>query len=444
MRLRIRSQRSTVVSTHKTFSGPTAPAVILAVVPRVVGSLDEMEDAPTKGYNSLSSSGRIINTPMVHRQSNYALMPKTWTQYSIATPTVPSYPTYLVENDMATIGEFSLSATHPYFSEVAVRLAALKTQVLTEAFARVGRADMEVLVTLAELPETIAFLKAPVEKGLRLVERAKAWRTYSDRVDAVNLRRKTKFSSLPLSVQNRRGPPTLVEKRPFRVGKFHATDPASFWLAVRYGLLPIMYDIQSLWKALHKDESRPARETVRSKATDDVILDKIASNSVSTYVDRKHAFKADFHLEVKAGVLYTPRTTTFESKYGLELHRLPAAAYEKIPLSFVTDWFHSASEYYDAITASCRSNAILAAWTSCKISYTITQTNTQTLKGGLRIDGKWSGETSAVETGTYKVREPASLSQTAPQLRLKLNAKRIVDGLALIHIFLSGRTKKPF
>lgn len=436
MRLRIKSQRSEVKATYWTGSGPGAPLVFAGEARRMVGSTDEMLDSPTKGYARISARGGIVNTPMTHRQSVYTLYPRTWKQWTLMQP---AYVTYEARDDMPTIGEFVLKADHPHYGPVAARLDTLVTQALTEAYARVGRADMEVLVTLAELSETIAFLKDPVEKGLKLVERGKKWLAYYKRTTAINAARLSKFQSSPRWLQAKRGAPVPIPIRPFRVADWKATDVASFWLAIRYGLMPIIYELQDLWKSLQNTGNKPARETVRATATDEVHIAKIASQASTPMSDRIHFMDASFTIKVRAGVLYTPREVTFESQYGLELHRLPAAAYEKIPFSFVADWFQSASTYYDAITARCRSKAILAAWTSSTITYSIVQTNKQIPKGGLHIENGWNGDTAGVETGTIKLRSPTSLGSTAPQIRLKLNTKRVADGLALIHLFLSSR-----
>lgn len=438
MRYRNNSQRSSVISTYWTRSGPSAPLVSAGTASRTVGSTDEMEDAPTKGYARISALGGIVNTPMIRRKSVYTLNPRSWKQWSVGEP---SYVAFEAVDDRPTIGEFTVIPNHPYFPEVAARLGELQTQALTAAYARVGRADMEVLVSLAELSETIAFLWSPVEKGIRLVERGKKWLEYYKRTTDINTKRLQKYRSLPLWLQTKRGPPQLVPLRPFRTGKWHATDVSSFWLAMRYGLMPIIADLQDLWQSLLDKGAQPERVTARATASDEIHIAKTTSNVITTYSDRFHTVDASFTIKVRAGVLYVPREVTFQSQYGLELHRLPAAAYEAITLSFVTDWFHSASVYYDAITVGYRSKAVLAAWTTSTIEYSIIQSNTQVAKNGGRIDGGWGGQTCGTEIGSYKVRTPATLSQTAPQLRLALNAKRMVDGLALIHLFLGSRAK---
>lgn len=144
---------------------------------------------------------------------------------------------------------------------------------------------------------------------------------------------------------------------------------------------------------------------------------------------------------VRAGVLYEPKFE-FLQQLGLTLDRLPAAAYELIPLSFVADWFWNAASVYDALTVELRSMSILGAWTSTTIRYRYTcsrfmdggSDSTLTFVGG-------SG-TCFSESGEYKSRTKRKLSDVELRLRVKLNTARIVDGLALISQMLGGRTRQ--
>ena len=52
----------------------------------------------------------------------------------------------------------------------------------------------------------------------------------------------------------------------------------------------------------------------------------------------------------RAGVLYE-YTATLSNQLGLQLHQIPAALWEGIPLSFVADWFWTGSTAYQALTA---------------------------------------------------------------------------------------------
>lgn len=438
MRVRDRSSISLFIPEYRSFSGPNAVPIIVYGAPRAHGTVARMTDNPTKGFRRISGQGGIVNTPMSVKTSVLTKSPANFKQYSLANPNVPQYVTDEWTNDCPTvIGEFEIG--HPSAIGLKERCDALATEAVTEAYAQIGRADVESLVSIIELPETVAFMKAPIDKGIRLVRRFKNWQAYRERTTKRHAMRMAKWESLPPRLQAKRERPVAPEIRPFRVGKLGATDISGAWLAFRYGLMPIVYEIQAVHTALTKKAEAPARVTARGRASGEWQRHYVASSSKTTYMDREHTVELDATIVARAGVLYVPREETFVSQWGLELHRVPAALYEGIPLSFVTDWFHSAATYYDAITSHMRLNRELTAWCSVSVTFQVKERNTQTPKGGLRTEGGHKGGITSSERGVIKYRYPVSVGDTRPQVRVKLNAKRIADGLALIHQFLSRR-----
>lgn len=325
-------------------------------------------------------------------------------------------------------------------------LSRVEGLAITDAFADVGTADMSVLVALAELPETLVFLYSPVRKMEQFVKRAKKWREYRDRLVQSYERRRKNWESLPARVRAKRPPPEPPKITPFKVGKIEATDISGYWLAVRYGLMPLIYEFQDLQKAL-KNEMRPPRMTARGKASDsaqEIVKEYDVQtgndNDAGQYNSRiTHRLNVD--VTSRAGVLYEPLISV-SARWGTDLHRVPAALYELIPLSFVADWFWNGASAYDALTAELRARKILGSWVVSKATYTY---EVSRLKTGTGPNSQFSGSPGGTfyrEEGELTVRRKTSVADVGVYMRLSLNAKRVADGLALIHQFVaSGRRR---
>jgi hypothetical protein len=142
----------------------------------------------------------------------------------------------------------------------------------------------------------------------------------------------------------------------------------------------------------------------------------------------------------RAGVLYEMDASLL-TQLGVSWNRVPMAFYEAIPLSFVSDWFHNGADVYDALTAEFRAQKILTAWVSTEVKYDVLFREVY----GPAISGNGSVQGLVLETrhGNWKRRSLASLSDVKFSFRTELSVKRVADGLALIHTFLStGKIKK--
>lgn len=397
-----------------------------------VVSTDVMVDVVTKGFKRSSARGEIINSPMTRHVENCNV------NSSQGVIQETSGRRYTWTGQWRARGSFD-PTTH---AKVLEKIEQLESLAITEAFANVGKPDVAVLTELAELKETLSFLASPVKQMVKLTQRFGRYLDTVKRIYERDAIRRAKWDKLPVHIQARRTPPPPPKLPVFNVGNWKGTDVSSAWLAYRYGLMPLIYTFQDVESLLKKrTEGSPLRATARSKEEDNVDM---TSEEISQYgwgsVIYQHTDKVlgSCKVTVRAGVLYEVDATLL-TQLGVRWNRVPMALYEAIPLSFVSDWFHNGAAVYDALTAEARSGKILAAWVTAKVDFDLAFVQQY---GPAISGGSASGVISETRYGEWKRRKPASVTDVRLKLRLDLSSKRIADGLALIHTFLSTGGKK--
>lgn len=206
--------------------------------------------------------------------------------------------------------------------------------------------------------------------------------------------------------------------------------------------MPLIYSFQDIQKHLDR-EIKPARLTARAKQKEMVDLKQIGSwtSYYLPYGDTKERLVRTGMVEVtsRAGVLYAA-DWSLTRQLGVQLHQIPAALYEIIPLSFVTDWLHNGASVYQALTAELRSNKILGAWVvTTMVSTMDAYVEAEPLNSDTACA---SGVHTTTVTGKWSRRTPASMSDIQFHFRVEMNSKRIADGLSLIATMLGSIKKK--
>jgi len=191
----------------------------------------------------------------------------------------------------------------------------LRTLAGTQAAANVDDPTFEGAVFLAELRETIQFLRNPISSWQKFLKTARKKHAKSGQ------KNKELFYFI-----------------------------ADNWLTYRYAVRPIVSDCQNAIKAIEEVVSghRPKRQTARGYAADystDSYTNDIVKSNGST-VRYTHETKRD--INVRAGVLY--EYSRSPDTFGVRLQDVPSAAWEVVPWSFVVDWFVNIGSYISAIT----------------------------------------------------------------------------------------------
>ena len=442
-RIRNRSVTSSSTRTTKDFD---LYGTLQSNVPQTYtwSDLDWMEDTVTPKFERRSQKGEIIISPMSKWKTKGVTTLRPFTQYGLADTAGRRSRVEFSAFWGPIVHRPSNWADSPApeyaWKPVAAEIQRLEQLAITEAYAGVGQPDVSTLVSIGELPETLAFLWKPVKEMLSLTKRGSRWLKSARDRDERFLEQKRRFNNLPPNKRKGKKPPKKPTHPPFTVGKWKATDISSFWMAYRYELMPLIYEFQDWQKALRQALKEPARETSRNKQSSSKEVTTYDQLSTSGVTKSQITEKISFKVSSRAGVMYAP-SVEWQTRFGFTLDRVPAAAYELIPLSFVADWFWNGAAVYDALTAEFRAQRILGAWVSTTVEYTYTGSRVFVGYTGQGYTSSGTGGVYFTEDGTVKTRRQASLADIRVKLRVSLNAKRIADGLALIHLFISGRGK---
>jgi hypothetical protein len=184
----------------------------------------------------------------------------------------------------------------------------------TSARAQVSQQEADILTMLIELKKTISTLLNPLNNLNTLITK---------------FQRAKSLSNSTLSVS-----------------KYIASE----WLKFRYGIMPIMYDIQGIIKAIEKDKSKGRHHARGNQKVSKSLLAPAAiwshGDIDTTYLD---TYTDD--VVIKCGLVYDAKLRV--SDYlGFNLRAIPSTAWELIPFSFVVDWFVNVQEYIRALSAS--------------------------------------------------------------------------------------------
>lgn len=433
-RVRDRSIIRSTSGTARQFTAGGSPISGYPVtVPVSVVQHDVMVDEITTKFKLRSAQGEVINKPMSKRVESCVFVPAD---------TVLLTSSIRAEySGFFDIGGLDWSPeSDPAVLDAVNRVKAL---AITEAYAKVGEPDIATLTELIELKETLSFLWSPVRSMVKLTKRFKSHLNKVKTMETAYQRKLAKWEKLPLRIQAKRERPIPKKPPVFSAGRFKGSDVASAWLAYRYGLMPLIYTFQDVEKLLKKQLEGPKkRATARSRREETININEVRSDSTFSWSGGtfRNVLKREGFIKVAArgGVLYVPEFD-LSSQLGVQINRVPAALYEGIPLSFVTDWFHNGADVYDALTAEFRAQKILGAWVSVEVDYGLIWSQETSAVANCTVA---NGETSFQRNGKWKKRQPASLSDVQFRLKNDLNSKRIADGLALIYTFLATAGKK--
>jgi len=192
------------------------------------------------------------------------------------------------------------------------------------------------------------------------------------------------------------------------------------WLALRYGWRTLLYDIQDLIKMINSFDDKRTRYSERAGKTDsytETTTDIINWAYITNEIEVTDVITKGVRGSVVADISL-PKIQINPIMTGWEL----------IPFSFVIDWFVSVGK---ALAAAhflmLQSNYTSALGTSAKIERTLTWRQVGWTSS--YISGSTEQDASCI--ATYIRRHPSPVP-VFPQLRLKLDAFKIADLLALI------------
>lgn len=424
-RIRDRSTSSTVTMIYGNITPGTGVKNPAGTRSGVLHHVDTMTDEVIPHFHRRRSKGEVFVNPMARLKIDQTLSQINITGFQLGENPWGAYSDGF-DPDLIPIPGSRLN-----IGDVNQETARCETVAVTGAYAAVGKPDVDSLVTLGELRETLAFIGSPIRKAVNLTNRVKRHLKTLARDKERYQARLVRYNKLSPQRRSLATAPQLP-KRKFKMGKFEATDVSSLWLGYRYGLMPLIYEAQDYWKAFHRKAVSVSRATARATETATLSFSDPTGVHVSTEFGQVYTQNGTINVTIKsrAGVLYEPRIETVQTKYGFELHRVPSALWEMIPLSFVADWVINFSDVIDSLSANLRAQKIMAAWVVTKTTWRYER---QRVVSSSRGTG---GVSHFTEVGEKTVRSSVSLADVGLTTSVSMNGKRWADALALIHVFL--------
>lgn len=216
---------------------------------------------------------------------------------------------------------------------------------------------------------------------------------------------------------------------------------AQAWLAWRYGIRPLMSEVDGAMRLLMgKLAKTNVVRHVNGTGSADVSLESFGSSvartgSHSCYGTLYHKSMTSATFKAKVGYVYTLKNTAVATGTSLGLTNLPLVAWELVTLSFVIDWFINVSEVLEQLDAWSASSW-LAGYTTTKL------TETTTYRATSYTPPAWSGIAYSLKpaVGNFSKRTISRIVHQKPPtiglvVRPKLNWQRLTDAVALLRVF---------
>jgi hypothetical protein len=219
-----------------------------------------------------------------------------------------------------------------------------------------------------------------------------------------------------------------------------ASAISSAWLEGRYGWQPIILDAEAIRDQFHNQwDSHGQRLVARSTKTSVTNQTRkcVDTYGAGTYSTFQYTGSATYNVEVaaSAGVIYdvSDRTTVqrLQEIMGFRHQDLLTLAWEKIPYSFVADWFVNTGTWLQAVTPN-PFMSVVGSWATTVTRETFTFSGScKRLLGG----SYWATGTagSSILTREHVVRNAYPVMPHTPTLTTKpLSALHQADAAALL------------
>lgn len=375
------------------------------------GSYQSMSDYVVPNFARRSAAGEVFNNPMSSFKSERSVSTGTraytvpWKGSYSGHKHCADYRDESVPNSAYELSRWSGPVGH-LDVPLGTSIQNLINLASTEAAANVDAPTFQSVVAIAELRETLSYLRNPLGALNRELTDINNWKRRKRKLD-----RKT-------------------------VGEVISDN----WLSYRYAIMPIVNDTRNLAEAVARTvvDSEPVRKTARGSASSNGETQLDGSISLSDYQTRTATT-----VEVRTGILY--EMTLSPNTFGLGTEQIPVALWEAIPLSFMVDWVFNIGSFIEAMTPVAGVRR-LATWTSVKTDSTTTR-ETWWARGGTHSYGTdrvitADGRCSESYVTTSRTRNPGiqvGLAHKVSPLQGDLGKKRLLDLLAIGHQLLVSK-----
>ena len=293
----------------------------------IQGDREVMFDIVVPGFEARSRKGEVFVNPMTREKRTWQASPGslTWKLKEKVDPDAPCYGGGSLPVTWSPIRDKGGYTPHlpPKFD-----IKSMMTLAGTRAAANVEEPDFQGLTALAELRETLSYLKNPVKGWQDLLKKIRhdKWQRKNSRYKAMTV----------------------------------ADFAADQWLTYRFAMRPILSDLENFAVAYDKlHDKQPVRKTARGSYSD-------YSSSSATYTYNGGGNSQDIvtndNCTVRAGILYEHSLDL--DNFGLTgLKEIPSTLWEVVHLSFVVDYFANIGSFVRAVTPKVGIST-LGEWTT--------------------------------------------------------------------------------
>jgi len=365
-----------------------------------------MTDIVIDNYHSRSKQGEIFINPMTKYSERKTRSPiQLDFKYDAginATPPIISYSTYVGEHGDNWERFYPMI---PIPVGISDHLGDLCQIALTNAFAGSTVQKASALVTIGEGKETVTGVVDVYRRLLRIL--------------------------------------TAVRTKQYKHLKkeLHPSELADFWMEIRYGIRPIIFDLLMIVDALKDTTEVGSRLTSRGFKEY-----SYKDNDVLTIPEGNYDMETERSLEltynVRSGVLSQVDRIGYFELFGVA--DIVGTVYDLTTLSFVVDWFFNLGDTIASVIPEANLTT-LGAWT---VETTVVKQTARPLgpvnctkNPNVTMSGTISGDPWTVET-TEVVRTPHERASFLPRFTLNLNWAKVID-LSIIgrNILKSLRSK---
>jgi len=263
----------------------------------------------------------------------------------------------LVPIGLTTVAYENLSDLHDLLG-----LGDMVSNAIADCREDIQSSDVDVLVSLAELPETVDYLVKRARTLSKIVKDFKkgTWRRWAPKA----------WRRFKSAQRDGNGPAWIAK---------YLSDA---WMEARYAIRPIIYDVENVRKLLTDETEIIPRKTFRGKRTSDEEV-PVSLTWVQGAVNYRFEGTRKSETTVRAGILCAGKLqNAFAQNTGL--YSVASAGYELITLSFVAGWFLN----FTNVLYSLQPNAAyteLTSWAVTTQSSFIDGVITATLSNGTEI-----------------------------------------------------------
>lgn len=403
---------------------------------------DEMHDVVTPNFFTLRNKGGIICSPM-YRENRYVRTDATvvdiggWkkTDNHAVRRIKPLF------NHLDVSVDGLLQMDHVLMDAEFAKYSRETNLALMRAHADVDISEMQLLASLGELPETLAWLESLVTRVVGLTrafkkkqEVLKVLRTLKSDVQNIgsktSIRRLEKYQELLLKRKER--------DKASKAEKSLIDNFSQAWLEYRYALRPLISDIQNALKALDTiitSQRCVARGHEYSTATrEKIVTQDDPYQRVTAKIVEGEIIRA------RAGCLYTIEEQVCSLSTILGLDQPIESLYELLPFSFMIDWVFSIGDLLQSWFKSSGLE-ILTSWVTLSVeSYRdVTCTDFWYYSGDTQftfwINNVVLGASNLRVVRKWRYSNPAL--PLLPRFDLKLDLAKIID-IGLIGRAITG------